>query len=106
MAEFQKLFKQNLSDKTSQMTSQFKDMADSSGWDEELSKAISVGPLKMNIPTNLTDRVADTEYGNLNNPAKAAMRKFKPGFQKHITEAANMAALECLVKDAPGMFKK
>jgi len=88
------------------MTSQFKDMADSSGWDEELSNAISVGPLKMNIPTTLTDRVADTEYGSLNNPAKAAMRKFKPGFQKHITEAANIAALEVLVKDAPEMFKK
>lgn len=106
MADFQKIFKQTLADKKSQMTSQFKDMADNSGWDEELSSAISVGPLKITIPSHIADRVADTEYGSLNNPAKAAMRKFKPGFQKHIAEAANTAAIACLVEDAAGVFKK
>jgi hypothetical protein len=106
VADFKKLFLSNLDDKTSEMTSKFQDVAETSGWDSSFANKITVGPTKINIPTSVKTQVEDAEYGTPGNPARAALRKFKPTFQKDMVAAANAAAITALTEDAKELFSK
>jgi hypothetical protein len=104
VADFKTLFLANLDDKTSEMTSKFQDVAETYGWESSIASEVTVGPTAINIPETVKTKVEDAEYGSPGNPARAALRKFKPQFRKEMAEAANAAAITALTEDAKELF--
>jgi hypothetical protein len=104
VADFKSTFNEKLNAKVTEMTSEFKDVAETSGWDSHVADAVTVGPIAFNIPDHAKEMVEDSEYGFDGSPAKAAMRKFTPAFQKHMSDAAGKAALEVLSVEGKELF--
>lgn len=96
MADLQKLIKKHLSEKEPDISKKFQTLAVSSGWDAQAAGGVNFSSSGMSITDTHRTTVEDLEYGDGHTPAKPAMRRFKPEYEQHLSEAVEEAIMEYL----------
>lgn len=90
--------------KADEMTVDFRNQAQASGWPVSIYERISVvytsGNLKLEWPQSIDSAVHNLEYGKLGQPANPVIRRFKNRLDKYLEEILNSEVIDALFDDA------